>query len=927
MEDTASSIALRVSSPSALRARTPNVTFARGVAARSRSASPRPRRSVSPLGVSVAQRRAQLAAQSAATAVSGVGHVEAETRRVRALVDASTAEARSVRSEVETRLASLATAAETSTARVAAELGEQVRSVAEYADAQTSRTAAELSQRLGTEIKAAATSAAATAEEKTRTMISGVRWDLQAKLNANHAESLGRYEETQRSIQSITEQLQSLSDQLKNFNPASVSGVEQFTGQIEKRVQQKIDEQQKNIQSLTNAVLEGKKESQSNAATLETLLVGIENLGDNMKKMQEEMLRWQDDVNEAEQGYERMEEELLKEIPIPNQPEMPQTSNPPTVPINPLQVPVTSPLQPIPEGSVVQAQSITPCEMDRNIQIRWSKLMEMQTPVKPSTLSSVPIGGTSQATNPQFFEMGSNLKVPQTLENQETRQELPIPLNVTLPMISAPMNVETTPRRITPIPVIPQGEVHSTNKGTSGMSGVTMDLHSETTATSHNTPGPTIGSTTIDTTEEQRIHTIVCRVMEEQFGVGRAALRKQLGFAHNDVTSTQRMSTPPMKASVAPNVLTGKEVPHTSFGSPLSIDGVSPSMPSVSTGTQPFATAAWKPKEPPCFFGRSTEDAHTWVSLVRNYLTFMSGSDSQQVAYTVTLFRDAAHEWYISYERRNRGPPRDWAGLVAALLDRFGSNIRSQEAQSQLMSISQGSRAVRDYASQFETLLGRLDSYDEGLMLNQFIWGLQPDLARSVSLHYPNTIAKAVTLAETTELAAKASRRPGTRTNTSNNPAKGPNQQNRGQGQWRWRGGNRGGRRGGSSGGSARGNTRGRGGYGRGRSYSANFDPLACFRCGVRGHLARDCPQAAPSQGSVNAGPSRGTFSRSGQPGPKNRGRGRRVRFGGLNVLYDEDGTAYPVDDAGQLYVPLDCGQDADGMVQIEEEKDKSIKN
>ena len=60
----------------------------------------------------------------------------------------------------------------------------------------------------------------------------------------------------------------------------------------------------------------------------------------------------------------------------------------------------------------------------------------------------------------------------------------------------------------------------------------------------------------------------------------------------------------------------------------------------------------------------------------------MSGSDSQQVAYTVTLFQEAAHEWYMSFEHRNRGPPRDWEGLVAALLDRFGSNIRSQEAQS-----------------------------------------------------------------------------------------------------------------------------------------------------------------------------------------------------------------------------------------------------
>ena len=94
------------------------------------------------------------------------------------------------------------------------------------------------------------------------------------------------------------------------------------------------------------------------------------------------------------------------------------------------------------------------------------------------------------------------------------------------------------------------------------------------------------------------------------------------------------------------------------------------------------------------------------------------------------------------------------------------------------------------------------------------------------------------------------------------------------------------------------------GGNVRERSYSDTIDPLACYCYGVGGHLARDCPQAAQSQGSVNAGPSRGPFSKSGRQGPKNRVRGRRVRFGGLNVLYNEEGIAYPVDDAGQLYVP-----------------------
>ena len=170
--------------------------------------------------------------------------------------------------------------------------------------------------------------------------------------------------------------------------------------------------------------------------------------------------------------------------------------------------------------------------------------------------------------------------------------------------------------------------------------------------------------------------------------------------------------------------------------SPISVVSTSPngeerdpfSRISGSVNPQPpvntFATAQWSPKGPPCFFGRSTEDVHTWTSLVRHYLTFMAGSDAQQVAYTVTLLREAAHEWYTGYEKKTRGPPRDWAQLSTALLERFGSNIRSQEAQSQLMSISQGQRAVREYASQFETLLGRLDSFDEGVDAESIYLGI-----------------------------------------------------------------------------------------------------------------------------------------------------------------------------------------------------------
>ena len=44
-------------------------------------------------------------------------------------------------------------------------------------------------------------------------------------------------------------------------------------------------------------------------------------------------------------------------------------------------------------------------------------------------------------------------------------------------------------------------------------------------------------------------------------------------------------------------------------------------------------------------------------------------------------------------------------------------------------------------------------------MVNQFVWGFQSELARSVTLHYPESIAQAMSLAETTELVVKSSKR------------------------------------------------------------------------------------------------------------------------------------------------------------------------
>ena len=102
--------------------------------------------------------------------------------------------------------------------------------------------------------------------------------------------------------------------------------------------------------------------------------------------------------------------------------------------------------------------------------------------------------------------------------------------------------------------------------------------------------------------------------------------------------------------------------------------------PTASTGgqRQVFATAQWRPKEPPVFTANTSDDVYLSTSLVRQYLVFMEGTARQEVAFAATLLRGAAHEWYRGYEQRNGNkPPQDWSTMQQAILDRFGSNIRA----------------------------------------------------------------------------------------------------------------------------------------------------------------------------------------------------------------------------------------------------------
>ena len=124
---------------------TPNTTYdSRLHNVHARSTSPRPRRAISLIGLSIAQQPARTAEQWAESAISGVGVVADQTRRAQAIAEAAIAEARTVCEEVESKISEVAKRADVSASGMADNITGKMREVAAYTDAQTSRAIGDL---------------------------------------------------------------------------------------------------------------------------------------------------------------------------------------------------------------------------------------------------------------------------------------------------------------------------------------------------------------------------------------------------------------------------------------------------------------------------------------------------------------------------------------------------------------------------------------------------------------------------------------------------------------------------------------------------------------------------------------------------------------------------------------------------------------
>ena len=93
-------------------------------------------------------------------------------------------------------------------------------------------------------------------------------------------------------IAKVSADLELLTKQLNQFKLASGSGVGNLQENLTQEVAEKLSASDRKVEDLSTAIEGQKKGIADNSGLLKDLLIGIENLGDNLKSINKEMDYW-----------------------------------------------------------------------------------------------------------------------------------------------------------------------------------------------------------------------------------------------------------------------------------------------------------------------------------------------------------------------------------------------------------------------------------------------------------------------------------------------------------------------------------------------------------------------------------------------------------------------------------------------------------
>ena len=149
-----------------------------------------------------------------------------------------------------------------------------------------------------------------------------VRSEFQSQLDQIRAESLRRDAKARQKMNEIAVNLTTLIEQLNQFKPASVAEVTGTQNLLSSAVEEKLNLQSVRLDTVSETVNEVQKSALETSEILHNLLVGVENLGDSVKQLREEVNAWGEPEGQA------VLDELIQEVTIVSStPEQPHVSS------------------------------------------------------------------------------------------------------------------------------------------------------------------------------------------------------------------------------------------------------------------------------------------------------------------------------------------------------------------------------------------------------------------------------------------------------------------------------------------------------------------------------------------------------------------------------------------------------------------------